>query len=88
MHNSGVSHMDKDVGRPDTDWRTSTQTWLSSHDSSIIKNIDHRVANLTRVPLDHQEQVREGDQSKLCEERPENVYDVFIIRCRYNVQES
>jgi prolyl 4-hydroxylase len=58
MHNSGVSHMDKDKGRAATDWRTSTQTWLSSSSSGLIRNVDHRVANLTKVPLLHQESVQ------------------------------
>jgi prolyl 4-hydroxylase len=58
MHDSGVSHMDKDKGRPSTDWRTSTQTWLSSRQDDVVKKIDYRVANLTAVPLAHQEQVQ------------------------------
>jgi len=58
LENSGVAHMDKDVGKPATEWRTSTQTWLSSRGNDKIRNIDERVAKLTHIPMPHQEQVQ------------------------------
>ena len=58
MVNSEVYRNDADVGKPATDWRTSTQTWLHSANDPLIAQIDQRVAVLTRVPLEHQEDVQ------------------------------
>ena len=55
MAKSLVSHMDKDVGKPDEEFRTSTNTFLSSAGDARLQAIDRRVANMTRLPLNHQE---------------------------------
>eukprot|EP00937_MAST-01D_sp_MAST-1D-sp2_P005385 g5385.t1 len=58
MAKAKVSHMDKDVGKPDTDFRTSTNTFLSSQDDAVLQEIDARVANLTRIGVAQFEQVQ------------------------------
>jgi hypothetical protein len=54
---SGVSLMDRDEGAPATDFRTSKTYFLRSADE-LLKNFDQRVANLTRVPVGHQEDLQ------------------------------
>jgi prolyl 4-hydroxylase len=54
---SGVSLMDHDEGAPATDFRTSKTHFLQSRDA-LLKNFDKRVANLTRVPVNHQEDLQ------------------------------
>jgi prolyl 4-hydroxylase len=58
MHNSGVSHMDKDKGKAAKEWRTSTQAWVRSQEHPTIAAIDARVEGLTGVPTSHQEDVQ------------------------------
>ena len=54
---SGVTHSDQHVGRPSTDWRTSTTYFLASKHPAV-KNIDQRTAQLTKIPESHQEDVQ------------------------------
>lgn len=49
--------MDKDKGRPASDFRTSQTTFLPSNHKAII-DIDYRTASLVRVPRNHQENVQ------------------------------
>jgi prolyl 4-hydroxylase len=59
MAYSGVVLMDKDAGRPASDFRTSQSTFLSSKKhKGLLQDIDHRTASLTRIPWEHQEQVQ------------------------------
>jgi prolyl 4-hydroxylase len=44
---SHVSHMDHDVGKPDTDWRSSSTYFMPAGDDKILRQIDRRVAALT-----------------------------------------
>jgi len=58
MASSGVSLMDKDIGKKATEWRTSETYFMASKNHDILKNIDHRVSSLTKVPISHQELVQ------------------------------
>eukprot|EP00814_Leptocylindrus_danicus_P000182 CAMPEP_0116031020 /NCGR_PEP_ID=MMETSP0321-20121206/17244_1 /TAXON_ID=163516 /ORGANISM="Leptocylindrus danicus var. danicus, Strain B650" /LENGTH=517 /DNA_ID=CAMNT_0003506023 /DNA_START=76 /DNA_END=1627 /DNA_ORIENTATION=+ len=59
MRNSGVSHNDQDKGSPASKWRTSSSTFLQLRpNEQILHEIDRRVASLTRIPRDHQEQAQ------------------------------
>lgn len=49
--------MDKDKGRPASDFRTSQTTFLGPVDD-IFVDIDYRTASLTRVPRNNQEHVQ------------------------------
>jgi len=51
---SSVSHMDHDVGKADTNWRTSSTHFLKS-DDDIMRRLDWRVSALTLLGKDHQE---------------------------------
>ncbi|KAI9994658.1 hypothetical protein PInf_011484 [Phytophthora infestans] len=55
---STVTLMDGHEDRAATDWRTSTTYFLSSSKHSKLDEIDQRVADLTKVPVDHQEDVQ------------------------------
>jgi prolyl 4-hydroxylase len=55
MKFSGVTLMDKDKGRPATDFRTSETAFLTDRSSPQIMEIDHRTADLVRIPENHQE---------------------------------
>lgn len=64
---SGVSLMDKDVGKAATEWRTSSTYFMASKGHAPLAAIDARVAELTKVPTSHQELVqvlryREGEK--------------------------
>lgn len=54
MAESDVSHMDHDVGKPNTDWRSS-KTYFMQSDDDITQRLDKRVAALTRIKVSHQE---------------------------------
>jgi len=43
---SAVSHMDHDVGKPDTDWRSSS-TYFMPSDDEVLRTLDKRVSSLT-----------------------------------------
>lgn len=58
MFNSPVSLMDKDKGRAAKDFRTSTQARLNHRDYPLLRDIDQRVAELTRVPAAYNEEVQ------------------------------
>ncbi len=58
MHYSKVTLMDKDKGRPASDFRTSQTTFLQSHKHDFLNDINQRTAALVRVPVNHQEQVQ------------------------------
>ena len=58
MGDSGVVLMDKDIGKPSSEWRTSTQTWLSSRHDVVAQALDSRISNLTGVALEHFEDVQ------------------------------
>ena len=49
---------DKLSKRAHNDHRTSTQAWLSGHDSKVIADLDERTSNLTRVDASHNEEVQ------------------------------
>merc|ERR1711939_364494 len=51
---SPVALMDKDKGKPATEWRTSSQAWLDPH--LLPKGIKERTASMLRVGIRHQEQ--------------------------------
>ncbi|GMF27092.1 unnamed protein product [Phytophthora lilii] len=55
---STVTLMDGHENRASTDWRTSTTYFLSSDKHPKIQEIDQRVADLTKVPVEHQEDVQ------------------------------
>ncbi|EGZ23322.1 hypothetical protein PHYSODRAFT_310730 [Phytophthora sojae] len=55
---SGVTLMDGHENRAATDWRTSTTYFLPSDAHPKIDEIDQRVSDLTKVPIDHQEDVQ------------------------------
>jgi hypothetical protein len=54
MKYSDVVLMDKDAGRPASDFRTSQTTFLEATDSALV-DIDYRTASLVRIPRTHQE---------------------------------
>jgi prolyl 4-hydroxylase len=54
MKKSPVSHMDHDVGKPDTNWRTSSQHFLPS-DTPMLQLMDRQVAALANIKRNHQE---------------------------------
>ncbi|CAE8639185.1 unnamed protein product, partial [Polarella glacialis] len=51
---SGVSHMDHDVGKPATNWRSSSTYFMASDDENL-RRLDRRVEALTLVRKTHQE---------------------------------
>lgn len=51
---SSVSHMDHDVGKPDTNWRSSS-TYFMPSDDEILKRLDQRVGALTLTRVSQQE---------------------------------
>lgn len=55
---SGVALMDKDKGKAATDWRTSSTYFMATRRYPELKPIDRRVSGLTRLPIDHQEDVQ------------------------------
>ncbi|KAF0709377.1 Aste57867_5967 [Aphanomyces stellatus] len=56
---SGVTHNDDDVGKPATEWRTSTTYFLSSkRNPAVLNGIDQRVEDLTKVDKANQEDVQ------------------------------
>jgi len=54
---SGVVLMDKDKGRPASDFRTSQTTFVKAKDDVLV-DIEYRTASLVRVPRNHQEDVQ------------------------------
>jgi prolyl 4-hydroxylase len=58
MQYSGVVLMDKDAGRPASDFRTSQTTFLGANNDEILQDIDYRTASLVRIPRNHQEPVQ------------------------------
>jgi prolyl 4-hydroxylase len=55
---SGVVLMDKDKGRPASDFRTSQSTFVSSYKDELMMDIEYRTASLVRIPRKHQEDVQ------------------------------
>jgi len=51
---SAVSHMDHDVGKPDTNWRSSS-TYFMPSDDSTLRQLDRRVSALTLTRVNQQE---------------------------------
>jgi len=58
MRYADVTLMDKDKGRPASDFRTSQTTFLSSARHSFLRSIDRKTASLVRLPVTHQEDVQ------------------------------
>jgi prolyl 4-hydroxylase len=58
MEYSEVTLMDKDVGRPASDFRTSQTGFLQDGNDPMLRDIDFRTASLTRLPINHQEHVQ------------------------------
>eukprot|EP00928_Gymnodinium_smaydae_P016988 TRINITY_DN16456_c0_g1_i1.p1 TRINITY_DN16456_c0_g1~~TRINITY_DN16456_c0_g1_i1.p1 ORF type:complete len:409 (-),score=68.69 TRINITY_DN16456_c0_g1_i1:174-1400(-) len=54
VKSSPVSHMDHDVGKPDTNWRSSSQ-WFMPSDDDVTRRLDARVSALTVAPVKYQE---------------------------------
>jgi len=52
---SPVSIMDHDIGKEHTYWRTSHNCFLSSKKDNVLKAIDQRVMEVTKAPIDNQE---------------------------------
>lgn len=57
MEYSEVVLMDKDAGRPASDFRTSQTTFVRATDEFMV-DIDHRTSSLVRLPRSHQESVQ------------------------------
>lgn len=55
MEYSQVTLMDKDEGRPASDFRTSQSTFLEAGRDVILNALEDRTASLTRIPKNHQE---------------------------------
>jgi prolyl 4-hydroxylase len=55
MEYSQVTLMDKDEGRPASDFRTSQSTFLEAGKDVILNALEDRTASLTRIPKNHQE---------------------------------
>lgn len=55
MRYSKVSLMDKDQGRPASDFRTSQSAFMSAGKDDMLQRLEYRTASLTRVPRQHQE---------------------------------
>ncbi|CAK9001311.1 unnamed protein product [Durusdinium trenchii] len=54
IRKSSVKHMDQDVGKPDSNWRTSS-TYFMPSDDAVLRRIDDRVSALTLIKKTHQE---------------------------------
>ena len=52
-----VAFMDRDVGKADEEFRTSSTYFLPSQ-TPMLQHIDERVSVLTRIPKQHQEYVQ------------------------------
>jgi hypothetical protein len=61
MAASKVSLMDKDKGKADKEFRTSTTYFLQTGSDAVLLDIDERVQNLTCVGKEHQEAVQVSD---------------------------
>lgn len=57
MEYSDVVLMDKDAGRPASDFRTSQTTFVRATDAFMV-DIDYRTSSLVRLPRSHQESVQ------------------------------
>eukprot|EP00929_Paragymnodinium_shiwhaense_P067379 TRINITY_DN33923_c0_g1_i1.p1 TRINITY_DN33923_c0_g1~~TRINITY_DN33923_c0_g1_i1.p1 ORF type:complete len:277 (+),score=30.32 TRINITY_DN33923_c0_g1_i1:106-936(+) len=79
MHESGVSLMDKDKGRAAKDFRTSTQSRPSKNSDPLFKALDDRVANLTRIPVSHNEEVQILRYFKTQYERVPGCFQCMIL---------
>lgn len=55
METSPVSHIDSDVGKPDSQWRTSTQARLPKGGGKVVSRIERRAHALLNVPESHGE---------------------------------
>jgi prolyl 4-hydroxylase len=55
MKASSVSHMDKDVGKKDTQWRTSQTHFVERGGSVSLKDLERRVRDLTNIPISYGE---------------------------------
>jgi prolyl 4-hydroxylase len=55
MEISPVSHIDSDIGKPASNWRTSTQARLPHGHDPIVNSINTRVAEVIKVSKSHQE---------------------------------
>jgi prolyl 4-hydroxylase len=55
MEYSQVTLMDKDEGRPASDFRTSRSTFLEAGKDFVLNALENRTASLTRIPKNHQE---------------------------------
>merc|ERR1712226_606737 len=49
---------DLESNRAHDTFRTSTQTWLPNGVGKVVKDLDERTGNLTRVPASHNEHVQ------------------------------
>jgi len=58
MEYSGVTLKDADKGKAASNWRTSQSTFLKSYGDDTLRGIEERTAELTRVPISHQEHVQ------------------------------
>jgi prolyl 4-hydroxylase len=60
MAPSKVSLMDKDKGKEAKEFRTSSTYFLTSRGDGLLKDVDERVANLTRTTPQFHEDVQVG----------------------------
>jgi prolyl 4-hydroxylase len=50
--------MDKDVGKPASEWRTSQSTFLRAAEDEMMIDLERRTASLTRISRTHQEDLQ------------------------------
>jgi prolyl 4-hydroxylase len=55
---SEVTLMDKDAGRPSSDFRTSSSTFLTHFASPLLSRLNDRTAAFLRIPRTHQEHLQ------------------------------
>jgi prolyl 4-hydroxylase len=85
MEYSEVVLMDKDAGRPASDFRTSQTTFLRSTDDFMV-DIDYRTSSLVRLPRSHQESVQVLRYG--LGEKYDNHHDYFDPRAYQNDQRT
>ncbi len=85
MEYSEVVLMDKDAGRPASDFRTSQTTFLRSTDDFMV-DIDYRTSSLVRLPRSHQESVQVLRYG--LGEKYDNHHDYFDPRAYRNDQRT
>eukprot|EP00591_Stephanopyxis_turris_P016292 CAMPEP_0195532888 /NCGR_PEP_ID=MMETSP0794_2-20130614/39317_1 /TAXON_ID=515487 /ORGANISM="Stephanopyxis turris, Strain CCMP 815" /LENGTH=92 /DNA_ID=CAMNT_0040665265 /DNA_START=96 /DNA_END=371 /DNA_ORIENTATION=+ len=52
---SVVNKMDNDIGKPDTEWRTSKTHFINRGQDEIVKDLERRVRDVTNIPISNGE---------------------------------